>query len=87
MTPFKPKKIVVVLPGEESKQPKAAADPEDEHVVEEILEELRSSDLSAIAKDLHPIEFEKDDDLNFHIDFIHAASNLRARNYNIPECD
>lgn len=34
-----------------------------------------------------PAEFEKDDDSNFHIDFINAASNLRARNYKITECD
>jgi len=32
-------------------------------------------------------EFEKDDDTNFHIDFIHAVSSLRARNYKIHECD
>jgi ubiquitin-activating enzyme E1 len=32
-------------------------------------------------------EFEKDDDTNFHIDFIHAVSCLRARNYKIHECD
>lgn len=32
-----------------------------------------------------PIEFEKDDDSNFHIDFIVAAGNLRARNYTIQE--
>ena len=32
-------------------------------------------------------EFEKDDDTNFHIDFIHAVSCLRARNYKITECD
>jgi ubiquitin-activating enzyme E1 len=36
---------------------------------------------------LSPIDFEKDDDSNFHMDFITAASNLRARNYNIPEAD
>jgi len=29
------------------------------------------------------VEFEKDDDKNFHIDFIHAAANLRAINYGI----
>ena len=34
-----------------------------------------------------PEEFEKDHDENGHIDFIHAGSNLRARNYNIDECD
>ena len=32
-----------------------------------------------------PADFEKDHDFNFHIDFIHAASNLRAANYSIPE--
>lgn len=36
---------------------------------------------------LNPVEFEKDDDTNFHIDFITAASNLRAMNYNIPVAD
>jgi len=32
---------------------------------------------------LQPQEFEKDDDTNFHIDFITAASNMRADNYDI----
>ncbi|KIL00025.1 hypothetical protein PAXRUDRAFT_130794 [Paxillus rubicundulus Ve08.2h10] len=36
---------------------------------------------------LSPVEFEKDDDTNHHIDFITAASNLRAMNYNIPIAD
>jgi ubiquitin-activating enzyme E1 len=36
---------------------------------------------------LTPVEFEKDDDTNHHIDFITAASNLRAMNYNIPTSD
>lgn len=36
---------------------------------------------------LAPVEFEKDDDTNFHIDFITAASNLRAANYNIAAAD
>ncbi|KPI85453.1 putative ubiquitin-activating enzyme e1 [Leptomonas seymouri] len=34
-----------------------------------------------------PLEFEKDDDDNFQIDFIAAASNLRADNYSIPTQD
>ena len=33
-----------------------------------------------------PIIFEKDDDSNYHIEFINACSNLRARNYKINEC-
>ena len=36
---------------------------------------------------LRPVEFEKDDDSNHHIDFITAASNLRAENYGIKVVD
>lgn len=36
---------------------------------------------------LNPVDFEKDDDTNFHIDFITAASNLRAMNYGIAVAD
>nr|AGS47777.1 UBE1Y transcript 2 [Canis lupus familiaris] len=36
---------------------------------------------------MYPINFEKDDNTNFHMDFIVAASNLRAENYNIPPAD
>jgi len=36
---------------------------------------------------LEPVEFEKDDDTNYHIDFITAASNLRAENYKIAQAD
>lgn len=36
---------------------------------------------------LTAVEFEKDDDTNHHIDFITAASNLRATNYNINTAD
>lgn len=34
-----------------------------------------------------PLEFEKDDDSNLHMDFIVAASNLRAANYSIEPAD
>lgn len=33
---------------------------------------------------MNVVSFEKDNDSNFHIDFITAASNLRALNYGIP---
>jgi ubiquitin-activating enzyme E1 len=36
---------------------------------------------------LIPVEFEKDDDTNHHIDFITASSNLRAMNYGIEPAD
>ena len=32
-------------------------------------------------------EFEKDDDKNFHIDFIYSAANVRALNYQLEEMD
>jgi len=36
---------------------------------------------------LEAVEFEKDDDTNYHIDFITACSNLRAENYKIVNAD
>lgn len=36
---------------------------------------------------LQHIVFEKDDDTNFHMDFIAGWANMRARNYSIPEVD
>lgn len=54
--------------------------------VTQIREELPSpSELQGLT--LTPLEFEKDDDNNLHIDFIVAASNLRAANYKIPLAD
>jgi hypothetical protein len=32
-------------------------------------------------------EFEKDNDDNFHVDFIHAMTNVRAINYRLDEMD
>lgn len=72
-------------------------DDEDDKRLAELKEALDSYDLSALrARDqevraadesdaaIRAAEFEKDDDSNFHIDFITAASNLRALNYDIP---
>ncbi|CAL1539269.1 unnamed protein product [Lymnaea stagnalis] len=56
---------------------------------DDLLNIQRSLPGPASLRDLKitPLEFEKDDDSNFHMDFIVAASNLRAHNYNIPEAD
>ena len=43
-------------------------------------------EIGVTPKQFVAAEFEKDDDSNYHIDFIHAAANLRARNYKIGEC-
>lgn len=39
------------------------------------------------TKPLQMIDFEKDDDSNHHVEFVTAASNLRAENYDIPQAD
>ena len=49
-----------------------------------ILKELPSTN-SLAGMRLEPCEFEKDDDA--HMAFVAACSNLRARNYKIPESD
>lgn len=54
--------------------------------INQIQEQLPTrQDLGRLS--ITPIDFEKDDDSNFHMDFIVAASNLRAENYDIPPAD
>lgn len=36
---------------------------------------------------MNPIQFEKDDETNYHMDLIAGLANMRARNYCIPEVD
>lgn len=87
---FKPKKIKVELPGEgapDQQQQQEEVAPEDEVVLQMLLDQLKVSEIGISSKDLFPVDFEKDDDNNFHIDFIHAAANLRARNYRVHESD
>uniref|UniRef100_A0A672PUU7 E1 ubiquitin-activating enzyme n=1 Tax=Sinocyclocheilus grahami TaxID=75366 RepID=A0A672PUU7_SINGR len=58
----------------------------DDSRLEELKAQLPSTEAASQFK-LCPIDFEKDDDTNFHMDFIVAASNLRAENYDIPPAD
>ncbi|XP_068450292.1 ubiquitin-like modifier-activating enzyme 1 [Clinocottus analis] len=55
--------------------------------LEELKGKLASPSLKSSFMEMYPIDFEKDDDSNFHMDFIVAASNLRAENYDIPAAD
>lgn len=59
---------------------------DEEEEISKIREKLPSTSSLAGFR-LSPAEFEKDDDTNFHIDFINAASNLRAENYGIEPVD
>lgn len=54
-------------------------------LIQNIIQEMQAMDQNHGAK--KTIEFQKDDDTNFHMDFITAASNLRATIYNIPHAD
>ena len=55
-------------------------------VLEGLLKELETIGAGA-AKTFEPADFEKDDDANFHIHMVTAASNLRAANYSIKPTD
>lgn len=57
----------------------------DQDRVKNLCEELHA--LGKPTFTVTPLEFEKDDDSNFHMDFIVAASNLRAANYKIAPAD
>ncbi|XP_017468394.1 PREDICTED: ubiquitin-like modifier-activating enzyme 1 [Rhagoletis zephyria] len=59
----------------------------DQDRVNKILTELQALRESKTPLVVKPLEFEKDDDNNLHMDFIVAASNLRAANYKIPPAD
>ena len=54
--------------------------------IEEMINTLPNPDLFTKIK-LTPQDFEKDNDANFHIDFITASSNMRAMNYEIKPAD
>ena len=91
--PFVPKKINIKVKDDDP-------DPQPQPSDTEKMQAEEDSQLAALMKELtlydktkadptkmHPEDFEKDDDSNGHIDFIHACSNLRARNYKIKESD
>lgn len=51
--------------------------------VQSVIEPLRKNQ----SLKLEVEEFEKDNDDNFHIDFIHSLANVRAANYKLDEMD
>ncbi|CAF1279762.1 unnamed protein product [Rotaria sordida] len=54
--------------------------------VEQLLNRLPKYD-DVLDIKIRPHEFEKDDDTNFHMDYITATANLRAENYEIQRAD
>jgi len=60
----------------------ALVETDDETKIQNLIDELSNFDLTGINK-MEPADFEKDDDSNFHIDFVTSCSNMRAWNYHI----
>ena len=84
--PFKLRATTVELPdGTKKELDEESKGENDADAINGIKDYLKQG--GASAKAIAPLEFEKDDDTNFHIDFIHAVANIRARNYRIPEID
>ncbi|KAJ2745138.1 E1 ubiquitin-activating protein [Coemansia sp. BCRC 34301] len=77
--PFAPKSGVKIQANENDTSAEADVDADQ---LEELIASLPDPS-SFVGVRLSPADFEKDDDSNFHIDFITAASNLRASNYGI----
>ena len=48
---------------------------------------LQGKETSYENKIMKPEEFEKDNDSNFHIDFMHAMGNCRSVNYKLEPMD
>ena len=85
---FEPKSGVKIAVTDAEAQAQSDASVSDADIVNEILNQLpESSALKSAGVRITPLEFEKDDDSNGHIDFIVACSNLRATNYSIPTAD
>lgn len=80
---FQPKSGVKIQVNEN--EPVANEPSEDEDVDAIVASLPAPSELAGFR--LQPVDFEKDDDSNHHIDFITAASNLRAANYEITQAD
>ncbi|KAG8093490.1 hypothetical protein GUJ93_ZPchr0012g20633 [Zizania palustris] len=84
---FQPKQGVKIVTDEKATS-LSSASIDDAAVIEELI-----TNLEAISKTLppgfnmKPIQFEKDDDTNYHMDVIAGFANMRARNYSIPEVD
>eukprot|EP01053_Blabericola_migrator_P001951 Blabericola_migrator_1__1950@NODE_152_length_12797_cov_95_608720_g133_i0_p2_GENE_NODE_152_length_12797_cov_95_608720_g133_i0NODE_152_length_12797_cov_95_608720_g133_i0_p2_ORF_typecomplete_len1045_score273_34ThiF/PF00899_21/3e34ThiF/PF00899_21/4_9e65UBA_e1_thiolCys/PF10585_9/7_5e62UBA_e1_thiolCys/PF10585_9/5_3e03E1_4HB/PF16191_5/6_3e17E1_4HB/PF16191_5/8_1e03E1_UFD/PF09358_10/1_4e14E1_FCCH/PF16190_5/2_2e14Shikimate_DH/PF01488_20/4_2Shikimate_DH/PF01488_20/3_8Pyr_redox_2/PF07992_14/0_073Pyr_redox_2 len=86
LKPFQPQKVVIQTNDAEAVEEGALDDIEACIRLEKEVRQL-AADCKTANVTLEPIEFEKDDDTNFHIDFTTAAGNLRARNYEIPEAE
>jgi hypothetical protein len=73
-------------PEPEPEQLELEQDPEleSDESAEELKARFMKAAVEAAGAAVSPQEFEKDEDANGHVDFLHAAANLRARSYGLP---
>ncbi|XP_020583195.1 ubiquitin-activating enzyme E1 1-like [Phalaenopsis equestris] len=87
VTDFEPKKGVKIVTDEKATN-LSTASTDDAAVINELVAKLEEcAKRLPPGYHLNPIQFEKDDDTNFHMEFIAGLANMRARNYGIPEVD
>ncbi|KAL8102142.1 ubiquitin-activating enzyme E1 2-like isoform X1 [Apium graveolens] len=84
---FQPKKDVKIVTDEKATT-LSAASVDDVAVINDLITKLETchKKLPPGFK-MNPIQFEKDDDTNYHMELIAGLANMRARNYSIPEVD
>lgn len=84
---FKPKQGVKIVTDEKATNMHPSTI-DDSAVIDNLIRTLESGvkNLSSGFR-MSPIQFEKDDDTNYHMDLIAGFANMRARNYSIPEVD
>ena len=77
---FKPKSGVTIHVNDSELQNSMSISSMEKEQINDLISKLAATSMDV---KINPIEFEKDDDNNLHLDFIVAASNLRAENYEI----
>ncbi|KAH7447147.1 hypothetical protein KP509_01G093700 [Ceratopteris richardii] len=87
LPPFQPRQGVKIVTDEKATNLSTPAS-DDSTVIDQLIK-LLDTGASNLPPgfQMNPIHFEKDDDTNFHMDFITGLANMRARNYGIPEVD
>lgn len=84
---FQPKENVKIETDEKATNiPPSSVD--DALVIDELIIKLENCQQHLLPGfKMNPVQFEKDDDTNYHMDMIAGLANMRARNYGIPEVD
>uniref|UniRef100_M4DYL5 E1 ubiquitin-activating enzyme n=1 Tax=Brassica campestris TaxID=3711 RepID=M4DYL5_BRACM len=84
---FEPRKDAKIVTDEKATS-LTTASVDDATVINDLIAKLELCRLN-LSPDfrMKPVQFEKDDDTNYHMDVISGLANMRARNYSIPEVD